>query len=184
MADPRIPLVDVAVRLGAQMLLNAFTPGKRPTPRSLPPSTCKTCNIHTNVGMAYLYIKQLARLVPEDKPIPAKMSNIISLAQDHLRQASSEVPDLMLRDELFTQATELGKDLIDIEGRLTTAKTGGDLRLILDKADSVVGKAYDIPTKSPVESLRDELAALRKKVEDAQRSGDGSGQTNPDRETA
>jgi polyhydroxyalkanoate synthesis regulator phasin len=187
MADARVPLIDMAVRLITQTALDAFTSRKKAIPRSLPPitpSTCKTCTIHTDVGMAYLYIKQMARLVPEDEPIPANMSGIVGLTHDYIGRASNEIPDLMLRDELFTQASELGRELIDIEKDLTTAKTGRDLRIILDKADSAVGKAYDIPTRNPIESLRDELAVLRKKVEDAQRPGDSSGENNSDRETA
>jgi hypothetical protein len=184
MADARAPLVDMAVRLITQTALNAFASRKKPTPRSLPPTTCKSCTIHSDVGMAYLYLKQLTRLVPEDEPIPANMSGIIDLTHDYLGRASSSIPDLMLKDELFGQASELGRDLVDIQTQLTTAKTGRDLRLILPKADEAVGKAYDIPTRSPIESLRDELAILRKKVEDAQRSGDSSGQADSDRETA
>ena len=184
MADARAPLVDMAVRLITQTALNAFASRKRPTPRTLPPTTCKSCSIHSDVGMAYLYIKQLARLVPENEPIPASMNGIIGLTHDYLGRASSGIPDLMLQDELFSQASELGKDLVDIEGQLTTAKTGRDLKLILSKADEAVGKAYDIPTRNPIESLRDELAILKKKVEDAQRSGDSPGEDNPDRKTA
>lgn len=167
MADARAPLIDMAVRLLIQTLADSFV-SRRSRPESLPPEipTCKSCDIHTNVGMAYLHIKNMARLVDDDEPVSPGITNI---AREYLTRAQSEIPDLMLDDRLYAIATSLGRDLVDLESRLSSIKTGKDVKALLDKADEAVDMAYDIPeiAHGSSRALKAELESIKRRLDDA-----------------
>lgn len=155
---------------------------KRAPRRSLPPAmpTCRTCAIDTNVGMAYLYIKNIAKQIDDNQPIPPNVD--FTLAQDYLRKASEDIPELMLDDRLYGTATKLGSNLINIQRMLMSARTGSDLKSTLARCDEAVGQAYDILNiaRNPVKSLRSELDTIKRRLADAsERPGD----QEPDRQS-
>jgi len=122
--------------------------------------------------MAYLYIRDLAKRVGDDQPIPKGLGGTLNLARQHVDKASRVIPDLMVMDDrLYPLASDLGQDLARLEKDLQSVENGRQLKDILEHCDKAVEKAYEIPAliysqgAESIESLRKEITELRERLE-------------------
>lgn len=184
MNDARVPLIDMGVRLLIQTLADTFTARRKRRASTLPLDTpsCKTCTIHNNVGMAYLHIKNMARLVDDNEPVPPDILHMTGLVREYITRAQQDIPDLMLDNDLYVTATGLGRDLVDVEKGLINLRTGKDIKALLDKTDEAVSKAYDIPEiiHGSTRALRNEIDIIRRRLEDASGRDGGKEATGED----
>lgn len=180
------------------LLKKSEIPDSVPTNKSQ--SQCVGCNIHTEVGQAYLYLLGISQRVDDDAEIPKGVAGTLFLARAHVQKAYAEVAGLMFIDpEIDDHATKLATLLPEIDTRLEHVPNGKEAKQITLMCKDAWETAYCIPEiiyrpRVPeVTQLREEVKTLRQQIDnkifqeasDAKRAGmDGvTGQTEPDRET-
>lgn len=158
MAQQGMDFYSLAIEGGYRILehlvknggINLFTGPKTDSPQEPqePESTgCYVCKVHEHISVANSLVQGLSKRLNPDGSIPSGLGGTLKIAQDHINEASEEIPHIMMiqNDKLQQACMKLAPMLVGLSIDLNFVSSRQELEAIAVQTQLAEDIAYAVP---------------------------------------